>query len=103
MIISFSLVILNILSVQAEAVSVNNYRQFDRQHVDKQNQQDKSQALSDECQLIPKQEASRTAQLETGGKVIDIKLNSNDKDSTYRVRVLIDEKRVKNITLDACR
>jgi uncharacterized membrane protein YkoI len=64
---------------------------------------DEKLADEEECQIIPKQEASRTAQTKTGGKVIDIKLDSKGKDSTYRIRVLVGEERVKHITLDACR
>jgi len=56
-----------------------------------------------DCQLISSQSAVKKAQKKTGGKVVSIKLNKAGKDSVYKVRVLVDEKRIKNISIKACK
>lgn len=55
------------------------------------------------CRLISSQEAAAQAKNKTGGKVVSIKLNKAGKNSVYRVRVLINEKRIKNLTIKACK
>ena len=58
---------------------------------------------SDACKLISSNEAISRAKSKTGGKVVSVKLNRKGAKSTYRVRVLVGEKRIKNITIKACR
>lgn len=55
------------------------------------------------CQLIPKAEVIKRAMNRTGGKVVGIKLQKMGQDSVYRVRVLVGENRIKNLTIKACR
>lgn len=55
------------------------------------------------CKLISKKSAISKAQSQTGGKVVNIKLDKKDDRSVYRVRVLVGEKRIKNLTIKACR
>ena len=56
-----------------------------------------------DCQLISSGAAISKAKARTGGKVVGVKLNRKGNKSTYKVRVLVDKKRVKNITVKACR
>lgn len=56
-----------------------------------------------ECQLISSQSAVKKAQKMTGGKVVSIKLNKAGTRSVYKVRVLVEEKRIKNISIKACK
>jgi len=55
------------------------------------------------CQLISSGEAAGKAKARTGGKVVSIKLRRAGKRSVYKIRVLVGEKRIKNITIKACR
>jgi len=58
----------------------------------------------DSCRLIGSQQAAEQATRKTGGgKVVSIKLEKSGASSVYRVRVLVDEKRVKNISIKACK
>lgn len=100
-VIFFGLVPMNLLAVELQAIG--NYDAGQNETPTEQDRKVQDETRLSDCQIIPKQEASRTAQVETGGKVIDIKLRLKGKKPTYRVRVLVDEKRVKNIVLDACR
>ncbi len=54
------------------------------------------------CQLIPSNVAIKRALNKTGGKVVSVKLKRNGAQSVYRVRVLVDDKRIKNISIKAC-
>lgn len=56
-----------------------------------------------DCQLISSREAMNRAQSKAGGKVVSVKLDRKGKKSIYRVRVLVGDKRIKNLTIKACR
>jgi uncharacterized membrane protein YkoI len=56
-----------------------------------------------ECQLISSKTAMTRAQKKTGGKVVSVKLDKKGKDYVYRVRLLVGEKRIKNISIKACK
>jgi uncharacterized membrane protein YkoI len=60
-------------------------------------------AKKDNCNLISSNDAINQANAQTGGKVVSVKLSRNGAKSVYKVRVLVDEKRIKNITIKACR
>ena len=60
-------------------------------------------AQKDNCNLISSNDAINQAKAQTGGKVVSVKLSRNGAKSVYKVRVLVDEKRIKNITIKACR
>jgi len=66
---------------------------------------DKARGVStrDECRLISSKTAMNKAARKTGGKVVSIKLSGKGKGAVYRVRVLVGEKRIKNITIKACK
>ncbi|MET1254134.1 PepSY domain-containing protein [Aliikangiella maris] len=56
------------------------------------------------CKLISSSEAiSRAKQQSGGGKVVSVKLNANGAESVYRIRILVGEKRIKNLTIKACK
>jgi len=55
------------------------------------------------CQLISSRDAMNRAQAITKGKIVSVKLNRKDKKSVYRVRILVAEKRIKNLTIAACK
>ncbi|TQV75227.1 hypothetical protein FLL45_09840 [Aliikangiella marina] len=55
------------------------------------------------CQLISSSEAAGRAQARTGGKVVNVRLQRAGKRSVYKVRVLVGKKRIKNVTIKACR
>ena len=57
----------------------------------------------DDCRLISNNEAINKAKAQTGGKVVSVKLSRSGAKSVYKVRVLVDEKRIKTITIKACR
>ncbi|MCW8877608.1 MAG: PepSY domain-containing protein [Kangiellaceae bacterium] len=56
-----------------------------------------------QCRMISRQQAVKKAQKQTGGKVVSVKLKNDGKDSVYRVRVLVGDKRIKNISIKACK
>ena len=56
-----------------------------------------------ECRMISRQQAVKKAQKQTGGKVVSVKLKNDGHDSVYRVRVLVGDKRIKNISIKACK
>ena len=56
-----------------------------------------------DCKLISSSEAIKRAQRKAGGKVVGVKLKRAGKRSVYRVRVLVDKKRIKNINIKACK
>ncbi len=56
-----------------------------------------------DCQLISSRDAIKKAKKKTKGKVVSVKLNKRGNKSVYRVRVLVGEKRIKNITIKACK
>ncbi|MGX5174622.1 PepSY domain-containing protein [Aliikangiella sp. IMCC44653] len=55
------------------------------------------------CKIKSSKQVIATAEKRTGGKVVSIKLRKDTKQPVYRVRVLVDGKRVKNLTIEACR
>ncbi|WP_196137256.1 PepSY domain-containing protein [Aliikangiella sp. G2MR2-5] len=55
------------------------------------------------CQLLTTQEAIKKANRKVEGKIVSIKLEKKGADSVYRVRVLVGNKRIKNLTVKACR
>ncbi len=63
----------------------------------------KEKRKNKECQLISSQQAIKKAQRITKGKVVSIKLNRSGKRSVYKVRVLVKDKRIKNLSIKACR
>ncbi len=56
-----------------------------------------------QCQLISKGEAIKQAKSRMKGKVVGVQLSEKDEYSVYRVRVLVDNKRIKTISIQACR
>lgn len=58
---------------------------------------------SKDCNLISSSEAIKKAQRKAKGKVVGVKLKRAGKSSVYRVRVLVDKKRIKNINIKACK
>ena len=56
-----------------------------------------------ECQFISSKTAMIRAQKKAGGKVVSIKLDKKSKKPVYRVRLLVGEKRIKNISIRACK
>lgn len=56
-----------------------------------------------QCELISSQEAKEKAESKSGGKVVSIKLEKKGDASVYKVRVIVDDKRVKNLTIKACK
>ena len=63
----------------------------------------KTKTSKSQCQLISSKTAITRAQKKTGGKVVSIKLDKKTKKPVYRVRLLVGEKRIKNITVKACK
>jgi uncharacterized membrane protein YkoI len=55
------------------------------------------------CQIKSSKQVIASAEKQTGGKVVSIKLRKDTKQPVYRVRVLVDGKRVKNLTIEACK
>ena len=56
-----------------------------------------------QCQLISRSEAIKQAKSRLNGKVVGVQLSERDDRSVYRVRILIDNKRIKTISIQACR
>ena len=56
-----------------------------------------------DCHLISSKTAMKQAVKQTGGKVVSIKFIEEGRKSKYRVRLLVGEKRIKNITIKACK
>ncbi|TQV84902.1 PepSY domain-containing protein [Aliikangiella coralliicola] len=67
------------------------------------NAQESVRAKAQDCRLITSKDAVKKAQKKTGGKVVSVKLKRKGKNSEYKVRVLVGEKRIKNISIKACR
>ena len=55
------------------------------------------------CRLISRSDAIQQATSRSGGKVVSVKLNRNGRKSVYRIRVLVGDKRVRNLSIKACR
>jgi len=56
-----------------------------------------------QCQLISRGEAIKQAKSRLKGKVVGVQLSERNKRSVYRVRILVDNKRIKTISIQACR
>lgn len=56
-----------------------------------------------ECQLISRAEAIKQAKTRMKGKVVGVQLSERDDRSVYRVRILVDNKRIKTVSIQACR
>lgn len=56
-----------------------------------------------QCQLISRSEAIRQAKSRMEGKVVGIQLSEKGERSVYRVRMLINEKRIKTLSIQACK
>jgi len=58
-----------------------------------------------QCDLISSREAMNRAQAKAkaNGKIVSVKLVSKGSHSIYRVRMLVGEKRIKNLTIKACK
>lgn len=56
-----------------------------------------------QCQLISRGEAIKQAKSRLNGKVVGVQLSERDERSVYRVRILVDNKRIKTISVQACR
>lgn len=55
------------------------------------------------CQLISSSQAISLAQARMSGKVLSVKLSRATGQPVYRVRMLVGKKRIKNISIKACR
>ena len=55
------------------------------------------------CKLISRSDAIRQAKKQLDGKVVGVKLNKKNARSSYRVRILVGDKRVKTLSIRACR
>ncbi len=56
-----------------------------------------------QCKLISRADAIKQAKKKANGKVVGVQLNDRGSRSVYKVRMLIDEKRVKTFSISACR
>lgn len=56
----------------------------------------------DSCRLISKNEMISIAEAQTGGKVLSVSLSGRGQGAKYKIRVLVDKKRMKNLTYEAC-
>ncbi|MDH5432963.1 MAG: PepSY domain-containing protein [Gammaproteobacteria bacterium] len=54
------------------------------------------------CEKISVKEAIELAKMQIEGKVVGVKLNDIGEHSVYRVRILDNNKRMKNVTVKAC-
>ncbi len=55
------------------------------------------------CQYITKGEAINRAKQRNDSKVVGVQLIKRGNASVYRVRLLVGKKRIKSITINACR
>jgi len=56
-----------------------------------------------QCKLISRSDAINSAKRQLSGKVVGVQLDNSGKRSVYRVRILTAKKRVKTISIQACR
>jgi len=64
---------------------------------------DKGSKQQYQCKMISRGSAISQAKRQTNGKVVGVKLDGRGSRAVYRVRVLVDKKRVKTISIQACR
>ena len=68
----------------------------------KQRQEIKSNKKQ-QCRLISRADAISKAKRRYKGKVVGVQFSDRGKQSVYRVRMLIENKRVKTVSIKACR
>ncbi len=56
-----------------------------------------------QCRLISRAEAIKQAKRKTKGKVVGVQLSERGSRSIYKVRMLVEQKRVKTISINACK
>ncbi|MCF6193227.1 MAG: hypothetical protein L3J46_02705 [Kangiellaceae bacterium] len=56
-----------------------------------------------QCRLISRGSAISQAKRRTKGKVVGVQQSGQGRRAVYRVRVLVNKKRIKTITIPACR
>jgi uncharacterized membrane protein YkoI len=56
-----------------------------------------------ECKLISRNAAINQAKRKVEGKVVGVQFSDRGSRSVYRVRMLVDKKRVKTLSINACR
>ena len=56
-----------------------------------------------QCSLISRAEAINQAKRKTKGKVVGVQLSERGNRSIYKVRMLVEQKRVKTISINACK
>ena len=56
-----------------------------------------------ECKLISRTAAINQAKRKVDGKVVGVQFSDRGSRSVYRVRMLVDKKRVKTLSINACR
>jgi uncharacterized membrane protein YkoI len=56
-----------------------------------------------ECQLISRADAIAQAKRKNDGKIVGVQFSDRGSRSVYKVRMLIDKKRVKTLSINACR
>jgi len=56
-----------------------------------------------ECQLITRSDAINRAKNRMDGKVVGVKLSEKGDRSVYRVRILVNKKRIRTVSIPACR
>lgn len=74
-------------------------------HASAANDDEKTKAKSEkyQCQLISRGEAISQAKRKVDGKVVGVQFKEKGSRSVYRVRMLVDKKRVKTVSINACR
>ncbi len=56
-----------------------------------------------QCRLISRGEAIKQAKRKTKGKVVGVQLSERGSRSVYKVRMLVEQKRVKTLSINACK
>ena len=56
-----------------------------------------------QCSLISRGEAIKQAKRKAKGKVVGVQLSERGSRSIYKVRMLVEQKRVKTISINACK
>lgn len=56
-----------------------------------------------QCRLISRAEAIKQAKRKIKGKVVGVQLSERGSRSIYKVRMLVEQKRVKTISINACK
>ncbi len=56
-----------------------------------------------QCQMISRSDAINRAKSRVEGKIVGVQLTEKGSRSVYRVRILVNKKRIKTISIKACR